>query len=95
MALIAKANQENPTLGIIMMLITYFMFSLVDTSVKWLLLAGLGSFQLAFMRYASHFLVSLGLIAWGGFTRDRFATDHLGLVLFRAFLLVSLSLIHI
>ena len=89
MALIAKANQENPTLGIIMMLITYFMFSLVDTSVKWLLLAGLGSFQLAFMRYASHFLVSLGLIAWGGFTRDRFATDHLGLVLFRAFLLVS------
>ncbi|MBU11413.1 MAG: multidrug transporter, partial [Rhodobacteraceae bacterium] len=45
MALTAMANRDNPSLGIFMMLVTYFLFSLVDTSVKWLLYAGLGSFQ--------------------------------------------------
>jgi drug/metabolite transporter (DMT)-like permease len=89
MALKAVANSENPTLGIAMMLGAYFMFSLVDTSVKWLLYAGLASLQLAFMRYASHFVISIFTIARGGISRDRFATDHLRLVLFRAFLLVS------
>ena len=52
MALRAQQNSENPNLGIGMMLGAYFLFSLVDTSVKWLLYAGLASFQLAFMRYA-------------------------------------------
>ncbi len=89
MALTAMANRDNPSLGILMMLVTYFLFSLVDTSVKWLLYAGLGSFQLAFMRYASHFVISLSTIAWGGVSLSRFATPHLGLVLFRGFLLVS------
>ena len=89
MALTAMANRDNPGLGIFMMLVTYFLFSLVDTSVKWLLYAGLGSFQLAFMRYASHFVISLSTIAWGGVSLSRFATPHLGLVLFRGFLLVS------
>ena len=89
MALTAIANRDNPSLGILMMLVTYFLFSLVDTSVKWLLYAGLGSFQLAFMRYASHFVISLSTIAWGGVSLSRFATPHLGLVLFRGFLLVS------
>ena len=59
MALRAPANSENPNLGIAMMLGAYFLFSLVDTSVKWLLYAGLASFQLAFMRYASHFIISI------------------------------------
>ena len=89
MALRAQQNSENPNLGIGMMLGAYFLFSLVDTSVKWLLYAGLASFQLAFMRYASHFIISIFLIARGGISRDRFATDHFGLVIFRAFLLVS------
>ena len=89
MALRAQQNSENPNLGIGMMLGAYFLFSLVDTSVKWLLYAGLASFQLAFMRYASHFIISIFLIARGGISRDRFATDHFGLVMFRAFLLVS------
>ena len=89
MALTTMANRDNPSLGILMMLVTYFLFSLVDTSVKWLLYAGLGSFQLAFMRYASHFVISLSTIAWGGVSLSRFATPHLGLVLFRGFLLVS------
>ena len=89
MALTAMANRDNPSLGILMMLVTYFLFSFVDTSVKWLLYAVLGSFQLAFIRYASHFVISLSTIAWGGVSLSRFATPHLGLVLFRGFLLVS------
>ncbi|XXK30117.1 DMT family transporter [Rhodobacteraceae bacterium nBUS_24] len=89
MALKAQEITENPGLGIAMMLWAYFMFSVVDTSVKWLLFAGLTSFQLAFMRYATHFVLSFYSIARGGLGRERFATDHLGLVLFRAFLLVS------
>lgn len=72
-----------------MMLVTYFLFSLVGTSVKWLLYAGLESFQLAFMRYASHFVISLSTIAWGDVSLSRFATPHLELVMFRGFLLVS------
>ena len=89
MALRAQQNQEKPNLGIAMMLGAYFLLSLVDTSVKWLLFAGLASFQLAFMRYASHFVISFVLIARGGITRDRFSTDHFGLVVCRAFLLIS------
>ena len=85
MALRAQQNSENPNLGIGMMLGAYFLFSLVDTSVKWLLYAGLASFQLAFMRYASHFVISIFTIARGGISRDRFASDHLHLVLFELF----------
>ena len=78
MALRAHQNQEKPNLGIAMMLGAYFLLSLVDTSVKWLLFAELASFQLAFMRYASHFVISFVLIARGGITRDRFYTDQFG-----------------
>ena len=89
MALTAIANRDNPSLGILMMLVTYFLFSLVYTSIIWLLYAGLGSFQVAFMRYASHFVISLSTVAWSGVSLSRFATPHLGLVMFRSFLLVS------
>ena len=77
-----------------MMLVTYFLFSLVDTSAKWLLYAWLGSFQLAFMRYASHFVISLSTIAWGGVSLSKFAIPHLGLVSFRGFLLVSVTVLN-
>jgi drug/metabolite transporter (DMT)-like permease len=86
---LARANENRPGLGIAMMLAAYLMFSLIDTSVKWLVLAGLGAFQLAFMRYIGAFLISLAQIARGGISARRFATSHVRLVLFRAFLLVS------
>lgn len=35
------------------------MFTCIDTSAKWLALAGLPVFQIAFVRYAGHFLFSL------------------------------------
>jgi drug/metabolite transporter (DMT)-like permease len=84
-----RANQHRPGLGIAMMLLAYLLFSLIDTSVKWLVLAGLHAFQLALMRYAGAFAISLAQIAHGGLNWQRFKTAHPGLVLFRAFLLVS------
>lgn len=89
-----RANEDRAQLGIAMMLAAYFLFSLIDTSVKWLVLAGLHAFQLSFMRYVGHFAISLVHIGRGGLTWDRFATDHIGLVMFRAWLLVSSTVLN-
>jgi drug/metabolite transporter (DMT)-like permease len=85
----AALRQDRAQLGIAMMLGAWLLFSFVDTSVKWLVLAGLPAIQLAFMRYVGHFVISLVDVARGGISAERFKTDHLGLVVFRAFLLVS------
>lgn len=71
------------------MLVAWFLFSLVDTSVKWLVLAGLPALQLAFMRYLGHFVLSIGSVLRGGADLERFKTERLGLVLFRAYLLTA------
>ncbi|MXU66647.1 EamA family transporter [Rhodobacteraceae bacterium KN286] len=42
-----------------MMLCAYLLFSCIDTSVKWLALLGLPVFQLVFMRYAGHVVISI------------------------------------
>ncbi len=81
--LVAKAIEDKPAMGIALMLLTYLCFSFIDTSAKWLALAGLSAFQLSFMRYFGHFAISLGRIAKGGISRDRFATSHFWLVMLR------------
>ncbi len=83
----ARPNEDRPMLGIILMLLTYFFFSCVDISAKWLALAGLPAFQLAFMRYFGHFVISMGHIAGSGISISRFGTNQVGLVLLRAALL--------
>lgn len=92
MAVTAASNADLPRLGIVMMLVAWLFFSVVDTSAKWLAVAGIPAFQLAFMRYAGHFVISVGVIAKGGITADRFKTDHLWQVISRALLLVSATL---
>ena len=44
--------------GITMMLAANFLFATLDTTVKWLLTLGLPALQLAFFRYAGHFVIS-------------------------------------
>jgi drug/metabolite transporter (DMT)-like permease len=83
------ALEDRASLGIAMMLMAWLLFSMIDTSVKWLVLAGLPAMQLAFMRYVGHFFISTWLVARGGMDVERFKTDRLGLVLFRAYLLTS------
>ncbi|WP_299417809.1 DMT family transporter [uncultured Sulfitobacter sp.] len=92
MAVTAGSNADLPRLGILMMLAAWLFFSVVDTGAKWLAVAGIPAFQLAFMRYASHFIISIAVIAKGGIEAERFKTDHLWQVFSRALLLVSATL---
>ena len=92
MAVTAASTADLPRLGIVMMLGAWFLFAAVDTGAKWLAVAGIPAFQLAFMRYAGHFVISLGMIARGGITVDRFKTDHPWQVITRSLLLVSATL---
>lgn len=92
MAVAARAIEDRPQLGIVMMLAAWLLFSLVDTSAKWLVLAAYPAFQITFMRYAGHFVISLAMIARGGVSRDRFQTGHIGLVVARALLLITATM---
>ena len=92
MAVTAASNADLPRLGIVMMLGAWLFFAFVDTGAKWLAVAGIPAFQLAFMRYASHFAISIAVIAKGGIDAERFKTDHLWQVVSRALLLVSATL---
>ena len=89
MAVVAQSNADLPRLGIILMLIAWLLFAIVDTGAKWLAVAGIPAFQLAFMRYASHFVISIAVIARGGMSRDRFKTDHPWQLISRSLLLIS------
>ncbi|MCK0166276.1 DMT family transporter [Jannaschia sp. S6380] len=57
---LARPREDNPGRGIVLMLTAYALFSLTDTSVKWLSLAGLPALQLAFMRFGVHLALSTG-----------------------------------
>lgn len=75
------------------MLLANLLFSVVDTSTKWLLGAGLAIVQLAFMRYAVHFALTFGESRFRlGLEPMRLRT-HL-LVLLRAFCLVSATVVN-
>ncbi|MEP3673846.1 DMT family transporter [Sulfitobacter sp.] len=92
MVVAAQSNADLPRLGIMLMLGAWLFFSVVDTGAKWLAVAGIPAFQLAFMRYASHFAISIAVIAKGGMTTDRFRTNHLWQLVTRSLLLVSATL---
>ena len=92
MAIAAQATQDRAALGIVMTLAAYAFFTLIDTSVKWLVIAGLPAFQLAFMRYAPHAVISTYLLLRRGEGWSSFQSAHMGLVLLRGFLLASATL---
>jgi drug/metabolite transporter (DMT)-like permease len=92
MVVVAKSMADFPRYGIILMLVAWLLFSLVDTGAKWLAVAGISAFQLTFMRYAGHFAISIGVILQGGINLDRFKTDHIWQLVSRALLLVSATL---
>ena len=56
----ATPRDDRTGVGILLMLTASAFFALTDTSVKWLVLAGLPAMQLAFVRYLVSFLLSLG-----------------------------------
>lgn len=88
----ANTLKDNAGRGILFVLFAYLLFSFVDTSTKWLLGAGLAVLQLAFMRYFTHFAITL---AEASARRGRPARQSLrikGLVLLRSFSLVSATI---
>lgn len=53
--------EDSVLKGIIFMMLAFLVFTGIDTSAKWLALAGLAPMQIVFVRYAGHALVSLAL----------------------------------
>lgn len=70
-------------LGICLVLVAYSWFSFVDASAKWLVILGYPVIQLAFMRYAAHFVISGVRIVRNGLSWECFYTRHPGLVVLR------------
>ena len=64
-------------------------FAATDTSVKWLVLSGLPSLQLAFMRYFSSLVMSLLVAARRGVFFEWTTRQEMSLVLLRGALLVT------
>jgi drug/metabolite transporter (DMT)-like permease len=54
-------REDKVGLGIAMMALAILFFTGIDTSAKWLILAGLPAIQVVFARYMVHFLLSLAL----------------------------------
>lgn len=54
-------REDKVGLGVAMMALAVLFFTGIDTSAKWLILAGLPALQVVFVRYAVHFLLSLGI----------------------------------
>lgn len=92
--IVAKANEDRVSAGILLMLGAYLMFAFIDTGAKWLALLGLPVLQLAFMRYFGHFIISLFLIGRGGFTKDRFSSSKMTLVVLRGILILASTILN-
>jgi drug/metabolite transporter (DMT)-like permease len=91
---IARANQDRPMIGIALILSAYFCFSLIDTSVKWLVIAGLPAMQLAFMRYAGHFVISFVYLMKSGGGLENFQTERPLLIVLRSALLAGSTILN-
>jgi len=88
---ILPGREDRARLGILLMLLAWFMFSLVDTGAKWSALLGYSAAQIAFFRYLGHFAVATPL----ALARDPSSLrvpSHFGLVTLRALLLVFATL---
>lgn len=73
----------------LMMLAAWLMFSVVDTTVKWLVVTGLPALQVAFMRYFSQLVISLFGCIKRGHLVEKTPPKTSALLLVRGLLLVS------
>ena len=56
-----RPREERTARGVALMALAVAFFTLIDSSAKWLMLAGLPTLQVVFCRYAGHFVLSLAL----------------------------------
>lgn len=55
-----RAREEKPGLGVGLIMLTYICFTSIDTSAKWLVLAGIPVAQVVFVRYLGHLVMVVG-----------------------------------
>ena len=91
--LAVEGRQERVALGISLMLGAYLLFSFIDVGAKWLALLGLPSTQLAFMRYAPHFLVSSAIIV-RTHKLSSLTSSHAPMLIFRGSLLMGSTILN-
>ena len=91
--LAVEGRQERVALGISLMLGAYLLFSFIDAGAKWLALLGLPSTQLAFMRYAPHFLVSSAIIV-RTHELSSLTSSHAPMLIFRGSLLMGSTILN-
>jgi drug/metabolite transporter (DMT)-like permease len=88
LSILAETRSDRVGLGIGLILFAFLFFAAVDTSVKWLALAGIPALQLAFMRYFVAFLLSVGRGVQHGQIFEWRERRIMALVLIRGALLV-------
>jgi len=74
--------------GILLMMLAFLAFTGIDTSAKWLTLAGLATLQVVFVRYAVHALISL-LVVLPQEGRALFHTENMKLEVLRGLFLLG------
>lgn len=74
--------------GIVLMMLAFLVFTGIDTSAKWLSLAGMATLQIVFVRYAVHALISL-LVVLPQEGRALFHTENMKLEVLRGLFLLG------
>ncbi|WP_270725930.1 DMT family transporter [Shimia sp. Alg240-R146] len=82
------------TFAVGLMLAANALFTLTDTSTKWLLAAGFGALQLAFMRYAVQCAITCVTVARGERASLRLPRRIWGVLFLRAMILVGATMVN-
>ena len=61
MSITVAPREDRVAMGLAAMAGAVVFFTLIDTSAKWLVLAGLPALQVVFVRYAVHFIMSIAI----------------------------------
>lgn len=80
--------EDHIVKGMALMMLAFLIFTALDTSAKWLILAGVAPLQVVFIRYAGHAALTL-LLAFPKEGRALFHTENLRLELLRAAFLLG------
>lgn len=83
-----RPREDRLTLAILIMFGAFFSFTMIDSMAKWLVTGGMPVLQVAFVRYAGHFLSSLAIFLPSE-GRALFRSNAPGVQLLRALLLLA------
>lgn len=77
-----------------MMLVANAFFASIDTTVKWMIGLGVPALQMAFLRYAGHFVVNVAEISIRGVGALSLPRQYLGLTILRGCILVIATVLN-